>query len=310
MANSSDGARWRRSIPDMVSQAGAAIAPLRHGVAALLSTLGDNAQTAFVRHFDGGYDARATDGHSQRGDGAIGVRNLSVGYGDRLALEGVTGEFAPASMTAVIGPNGAGKSTLLKALAGIVRPIAGEVICAALASHRIAYLPQQAELDRGFPITVGELVALGNWRNFGAVRKPSSRVAERVQDAIATVGLEAFVNRQIAELSVGQFQRALFARLLLQDADVILLDEPFAALDEKTTDELLRLVRAWREQGQTIVAVLHDLDRVRLHFPSTLLLARSPIAWGDTSLSLSADNLARASMMPGLPEGGRFGRAA
>jgi zinc/manganese transport system ATP-binding protein len=310
MANSSDGARWRRSFSDMVSLGGAAIAPLRHELAALLSALSDNSQAAFARHFDGGYDPSAVDGPGQRCDGGIEVRDLSVGYGEHLALEGVSGDFAPSSMTAVVGPNGAGKSTLLKALAGIIRPMAGQVTCAALARHRLAYLPQQAELDRSFPITLGELVALGNWRNFGSVRKPPRRLAASVHEAVATVGLEAFINRQIAELSVGQFQRALFARLLLQDADVILLDEPFASLDESTTDDLLRLLQRWREGGQTIVAVLHDLHRIRLHFPSTLLLARSLIAWGDTSLSLSADNLARAHMALGLPEGGRFGRAA
>ena len=311
MANSSDGARWRRSFSDMVSLGGAAIAPLRRGLTVLLSALSDRAQAAFARHLDGGYDPSALDGPTQRGgDGGIAVRNLSVGYGEHLALEGVTGDFAPASMTAIVGPNGAGKSTLLKVLAGIIRPMAGQVACAALARHRLAYLPQQAELDRGFPITLGELVALGDWRNFGSVREPPPRLAASVREAVATVGLEAFINRQIAELSVGQFQRALFARLLLQDADVILLDEPFAAVDESTTDALLTLLQSWREKGQTIVAVLHDLDRVRLHFPSTLLLARSPIAWGDTSLSLSADNLARAHITPGLPEGGRFGRAA
>jgi zinc/manganese transport system ATP-binding protein len=310
MANSSDGAQWRRSFSEMVGLGGAAIAPLRRGLTGLLSALSDNAQAAFARHFDGGYDPGPLDGPGQRGDGAIGVRNLSVGYGKYLALESVNGDFAPASMTAVVGPNGAGKSTLLKALAGIIRPMAGEVTCAALARHRLAYLPQQAEFDRGFPITLGELVALGDWRNFGSVREPPPRLAARVHEAVAIVGLEAFINRQIAELSVGQFQRALFARLLLQDADVILLDEPFAALDESTIDQLLNLLQRWREKGQTIVAVLHDLDRVRLHFPSTLLLARSPIAWGDTSLSLSADNLARAHMALGLPGGGRFGRAA
>jgi zinc/manganese transport system ATP-binding protein len=310
MANSSDGARWRRSFSDMVSLGGTAIASLRRELAALLSALSDKTQAAFARNFDGGYDPSTVDGPGQRGDAGIQVRNLSVGYGERLALEGVTGNFAPSSMTAVVGPNGAGKSTLLKALAGIIRPAAGEVSSAAFARHRLAYLPQQAELDRGFPITVGELVALGDWRNFGSVRKPRPRLAARVHEAVAAVGLEAFVNRQIAELSVGQFQRALFARLLLQDADVILLDEPFAAVDESTTDELLNLLQRWREKGQTIVAVLHDLDRVRLHFPLTLLLARSPIAWGETSLSLSAENLARAHATPVLPEGGSLGRAA
>jgi zinc/manganese transport system ATP-binding protein len=310
MANSSDGARWRRSVSELVSLVGAAIASLRPGLAVLLSSLRDKAQATFARQFDSGYDPSALDGPGQRDEGGIEVRNLSVHYGEHLALEDVTGDFAPASMTAVVGPNGAGKSTLLKALAGIVRPMAGQVTCAALARHRLAYLPQQAELDRGFPITLGELVALGDWRNFGSVREPPPRLAARVHEAVATVGLEALINRQIAELSVGQFQRALFARLLLQDADVILLDEPFAALDESTTDELLNLLQRWREKGQTIVAVLHDLDRVRLHFPSTLLLARSPIAWGDTSLSLSADNLARTHMPPCLPEGRRFGRGA
>ena len=294
MANSSDGARWRRSLSDMVSVGGATVAPLRRELAALLSALSDHAQTAFARAFDAGYDPDTADGPRQRGDGGIEIRNLSVRYGDHLALEGVTGVFAPSSLTAVVGPNGAGKSTLLKALAGIVRPTAGEASCPALARHRLAYLPQQAELDRGFPITVGELVALGEWRNFGSVRKPPAGLAARVHEAVMTLGLEAVVNRQIAELSVGQFQRALFARLLLQDADVILLDEPFAAVDESTTDELLNLLQRWREKGQTIIAVLHDLDRVRRHFPSTLLLARSPIAWGETSLSLSAENLARA----------------
>jgi zinc/manganese transport system ATP-binding protein len=310
MANSSDGARWRRSFQEMVGLAGAATAPLRRGLAVLLSALSHHTQAGFARHLDGGYDPGPPDGPAPRGDAAIAVRNLSVGYGEHLALEGVTGDFTPASMTAIVGPNGAGKSTLLKAIAGMVRPVTGEVTCAALARHRLAYLPQQAELDRGFPISVGELVATGDWRNFGAVREPSPHLAAKVHEAVATVGLEAFFNRQIAELSVGQFQRALFARLLLQDADVILLDEPFAAVDESTTDELLSLLQNWRDKGQTIVAVLHDLDRVRLHFPSTLLLARSAVAWGETSLSLSADNLARAHTAMALPDGGRLGRAA
>jgi zinc/manganese transport system ATP-binding protein len=310
MANFSDGAGWRRSFSDMARLGNAATTPLRRALGVFGAALSDGAKVAFSHYFDGGYDPSALDTPGQRGEAGIEVRNLSVGYGERLALEGVTGDFAPASMTAVVGPNGAGKSSLLKALAGILRPMTGQITCAALARHRLAYLPQQAELDRGFPITLAELVALGDWRNFGSVREPPRRLAASVHEALATVGLEAFINRQIAELSVGQFQRALFARLLLQDADVILLDEPFAALDESTTDQLLSLLRRWRDKGQTIVAVLHDLDRVRLHFPSTLLLARSPIAWGDTSLSLSADNLARAHLALGLPEGGPFGRAA
>jgi zinc/manganese transport system ATP-binding protein len=310
MANSSDPARRRRFAPDMVSLVRAATAPLRRSLVVSLSALGDNAQAAFVRCFDSGYDPSTSDGHSSRGEEGISVRNLSVRYGERYAFEGLTGEFAPASLTAVIGPNGAGKSSLLKALAGIVRPATGEVTCAAVARHRLAYLPQQDELDRGFPITVAELVALGDWRNFGAVREPAERLATSVYEALAAVGLSSVIDRQIAELSVGQFQRALFARLLLQDADVILLDEPFACLDESTTKDLLHFLRRWQGEGRTVVAVLHDLDQVRRYFPSTLLLARSPIAWGETSHSLSAESLARAQKALDPSERARIGCVA
>jgi zinc/manganese transport system ATP-binding protein len=309
MANSLDPARRRRSASDLLSLLGTATAPLRQSLAVSLSALGDNAQAAFARHFDSGYDPNAFN-HGRRGEGGIAVRNLSVRYGERYAFEDLTGEFPPASLTAVIGPNGAGKSSLLKTLAGIIRPTAGEVICGALARHRLAYLPQQDELDRGFPISVAELVALGDWRNFGSVREPPEGLAASVYEALAAVGLSTVMDRQIAELSVGQFQRALFARLLMQDADVILLDEPFASLDESTTEDLQRFLERWQGEGRTVVAVLHDLDRVRRHFPSTLLLARSSIAWGDTSLSLSADNLARGQKALLPPEGGRIGRVA
>ncbi len=294
----------------MVRQVRAATAPLRQSLAVSLAALGDNAQAAFGRYLDSGYDPSASDGLGRCGAEGIAVHNLAVRYGETYAFEGLTGKFAPASPTAVIGPNGAGKSSLLKALAGIVRPAAGEVICPALARHRLAYLPQQDQLDRDFPITVAELVALGDWRNFGSVREPPLHLAASVYEAVAAVGLVTVMDRQIAELSVGQFQRALFARLLLQDADVILLDEPFASLDNSTTEDLLHFLQRWREEGRTVVAVLHDFDQVRQHFPSTLLLARAPIAWGDTSASLTAENLARAQKALGPPQGGRIGRTA
>jgi zinc/manganese transport system ATP-binding protein len=310
MANSSDPTRRRRSSSDVVGLLRAATAPIRQSLAVSFSALGENAQAAFVRCFDSGYDPDASGGQSRRREEGIAVRNLSVRYGETYAFEALTGEFAPASLTAVVGPNGAGKSSLLKALAGIIRPAAGEVTCAAVARHRLAYLPQQDELDRGFPITVAELVALGDWRNFGSVREPPQHLAARVYEALAAVGLLTVTDRQVGELSVGQFQRALFARLLLQDADVILLDEPFASLDESTTEDLLHFLQRWQREGRTVVAVLHDLDQVRRYFPSTLLLARAPIAWGDTSLSLSADNLARAQKTLDRPNGARIGWVA
>lgn len=307
MTNSSDPAR-RRSLYDMLGLLRDASMPLWRMSAVSLSALGNAAQAAFTRHLDGGYDP-ATDAGIREPSEGITVRGLSVRYGDRCAVEGLTGEFAPASLTAVVGPNGAGKSSLLKALAGVVRLSAGEIFCTARARHRLAFLPQQEELDRSFPITVAELVALGAWRNFGAVREPPQHLADRILDALSAVGLSSLADRQIAELSVGQFQRALFARLLLQDAEVILLDEPFASLDESTTKDLLLLLRRWQGEGRTVIAVLHDLDCVRQNFPSTLLLARLPIASGDTSIVLSAENLARAQQAL-VPQSGSMERVA
>jgi zinc/manganese transport system ATP-binding protein len=239
---------------------------------------------------------------------AIGLRDLSVRYGRPLALENLTGAFPAGSLTAVVGPNGAGKSTLLKALAGIVRTRRG-AITAPSDRRRVAYLPQQTALDRGFPITVGEFVALGGWRRFGAFRSAPREIAEQVAEAIAAIGLDGLTGRQIADLSVGQFQRALFARILMQDADVLLLDEPFAAIDERTSEDLLQLLRRWHDVGRTIIAVLHDLVQVRAHFPMTLLLARRSVGWGETASVLTPENLARASAIL-MPEPGATRKGA
>jgi zinc/manganese transport system ATP-binding protein len=227
-------------------------------------------------------------------DAGIEVRNVSVRHGLHVALEGVNGRFASGSLTAVVGPNGAGKSTLLNVLAGLTRPNRGEVVCAARGRRRMAYLQQQTELDRDFPVTVAELVGLGLWRDFGAFGAPQRPVADRTAEAIGAVGLLDSIHRRIGELSVGQLRRAFFARLMLLDAEVMLLDEPFAAVDTATVESLLTLMARWHGEGRTIIAVMHEFDQVRAHFPSALLLMRSPIAWGDTSVVLTKDNLAKA----------------
>jgi zinc/manganese transport system ATP-binding protein len=228
---------------------------------------------------------------------AIHIDDLTLAYGGHPAVHHLSGTFEAGSLTAVVGPNGAGKSSLLAALIGRLKSAGGRISLPEAATGRIAYLPQQAEIDRGFPIRVLDVVMLGHWGRLGSWREATRRHQAEAQAALDAVGLAGFERRAIGELSVGQFQRVLFARVLLQDASVILLDEPFNAIDARTTTDLLGVVRRWHGEARTVVAVLHDLEQVRAHFPRTLLLAREPVAWGPTAEALSAQNLFRARQM-------------
>jgi zinc/manganese transport system ATP-binding protein len=230
----------------------------------------------------------------QRAPAPIALEQASFGWRGRRAVSDVTGVFAPGSMTAIVGPNGAGKSTLIKGVMGVLRPMSGRVRVDAAGRRNLAWLPQAAELDRGFPITVYELVAMGAWRRVGAWRRYGAPERERVQQALAAVGLPGAGDRIVGTLSGGQLQRALFARLLLQDADALLLDEPFAAVDSHTVEDLMTLLGLCHAQGRTVIAVLHDLDLVRAHFPRTLLLSGHVVAWGETADVLNEANLRSA----------------
>jgi zinc/manganese transport system ATP-binding protein len=224
---------------------------------------------------------------------AIVFRNVTLGYDRHPAVHHLDAAIPAGSLTAVVGPNGAGKSTLLRAVAGELAPLAGEIARPAVRTD-IAYLPQAQALDRSFPAQVFDLAAMGLWREIGPFGGVSRALRGRVAAAIAAVGLTGFEDRPIGTLSGGQLQRALFARLLLQDAALILLDEPFTAIDARTVADLLGLVRRWHGEGRTVLAVLHDLEAVRAHFPRTLLLAREAIAHGATAEVLTADALFRA----------------
>lgn len=226
---------------------------------------------------------------------AFTLRNLTLGYERHPAVHHLSMDVACGSLVAVVGPNGAGKSTLIKALAGQLRPIDGQVH--GLTHQRVAWLPQQSGVDRSFPITVQELVLLGLWHAVGALGRFTAAHRQACHEALGAVGLHGFERRSIDTLSGGQMQRALFARLMVQDAPVVLLDEPFAAVDQRTTADLLALLHRWHAQGKTVVAVLHDLTQVRAHFPLTLLLAREPVAWGATAGALTEANWQRALRM-------------
>ena len=228
-------------------------------------------------------------------DFAIAVRDLTVAYNGHAAVGQLSGAFHKGALAAIVGPNGAGKSTLLKALVGAI-PIAGGTIAyqPGLTPRHIGYLPQSSAIDRRFPVSVGDIVRLGAWLRVGAFAGISEPLENEAQAALAAVGLDGFAHRGIGTLSIGQFQRVLFARLILQNAQVILLDEPFAAVDARTTADLIAIVRRWHDEGRTVLAALHDFEQVRSHFPETLLLARQPVFWGPTSEAMNAANLERA----------------
>jgi zinc/manganese transport system ATP-binding protein len=219
------------------------------------------------------------------------LEGVSFGWNKRCVVREVTGVFAAGSMTAIMGPNGAGKSTLIKGLMGVLPPMAGTLSLGTESGANVAWLPQAADCDRNFPITVYELVAMGAWRRVGAWRGFDQAERDRVQQALCTVNMGHAGRRVIGTLSGGQLQRVLFARLILQDATVLLLDEPFAAVDRHTVEDLMQLLHVYHAQGRTVIAVLHDAELVRTHFAQTLLLSEHVVAWGDTATVLTEKNL-------------------
>jgi zinc/manganese transport system ATP-binding protein len=228
---------------------------------------------------------------------AVAFEDYSLGYERNPAVMRLRTEIIEGSLTAVVGPNGAGKSTLLKGVVGSLPPLSGQMSFGAIQCKDISYLPQQSEVDRSFPISVRELVAMGLWREVGPFGVIGRSYNARITEALVAVGLDGFQKRAIGSLSGGQFQRALFARVLLQNSPLVLLDEPFSAIDAGTTADLIDVVKRWHGEGRTIMAVLHDIEAVRAHFPETLLLARELVAHGPTDEVLTAENQFRARQM-------------
>ena len=267
----------------------AAVQALRSGVGAAGS-----ASRLLRRVFDGGLQPHpAADAPAKP---SVTLDGVSAGYGGQWAVEGISGRFAPGTLTAVVGPNGAGKSTLMAILAGLSRPQSGTVRIAGATPAVIGYLPQATAIERGYPVSVLEFAALGRWREFGAFGTPSYELLPEVMAALQAVGLQDKATAPMSALSVGQFRRLLFARLIVQQARLVLLDEPFAAIDAQTTDDLLAVLRGWHAAGCTVVAVLHDIGQVRDAFPNALLLNRQVVAWDATAAVLTPDNLAAAEM--------------
>ncbi len=225
----------------------------------------------------------------------IQLNNLTLTYDRHPAVHHLSTTIQKGEWLAIVGPNGAGKSTLLNAMAGLSAVDEGAID--GLQPDMVAHLPQQTQLDKSFPVTVFELVATGLWPHIGFAKPLNSEHYKKCESAIAAVGLQGFENRMINTLSGGQLQRSLFARVLLQDQPVILLDEPFNAIDTKTLADLTQVIRQWHQDSRTVIMVTHDLDYVREHCPEALLLARECIAKGASKTVLTSENLKRATRL-------------
>jgi zinc/manganese transport system ATP-binding protein len=224
----------------------------------------------------------------------LACEDLTISYQRHPALHHITCELKLGVTTAIIGPNGAGKSTFLKAILGEVRPETGRVVIQGLARCDIAYLPQINTIDHNLPLTVGDVVSLGNLYKIGLFNKTSKDDDIIINDALNQVGLSGFNLRYVHELSSGQLQRVLLARVIVQQAKVIILDEPFNALDSKTIADMLSIIKSWQQDGKTVIAVLHDLTQVANNFDYTMLLAKELVAYDVTQNVLRNDTLKRA----------------
>jgi ABC-type Mn2+/Zn2+ transport system ATPase subunit len=240
---------------------------------------------------------------------AVRMRDVTVAYGDRVALDDVDLDINAGALLAVIGPNGAGKSTLLKAIAGLITPVAGtiEVLGAPPgdAARRVAYVPQAELVDWGFPVTVGDVVMMGRVPLIGIGRSPSGTDREAVRDALESVGMAGEDGRQIGALSGGQRRRVFLARAMAARPDLYLLDEPVTGVDATTEEDLMRLLEREAAAGRTVIASTHDLAAAAHHFHEVALVNGRIVAVGPSDLVMNRE-LLRATYgghVVVLPEG-------
>ncbi len=228
-------------------------------------------------------------------DVPLAIQGMTVSYGEKPAIFSVDATVPPRSMLAIIGPNGAGKSTLLKATLGIVPSLSGTVTVfghpLAQARRRIAYVPQRASVDWDFPTRVIDVVLMGLYRELGLLRLVRRHHRDKAMACLERVGMADFAPRQIGQLSGGQQQRVFLARALAQNADLYLLDEPFAGVDAATERAIVDLLKALKQDGRTVVCVHHDLATVLDYFDHVLLINVRKVAEGPVGTTFTAENL-------------------
>lgn len=226
---------------------------------------------------------------------AIEVTDLTVAYQDKPVLWDIDLDVPPGVLLSIVGPNGAGKTTLIKAILGLVRPAAGNVLIydKPYDSQRriVGYVPQRGSVDWDFPTNVLDVVMMGRYGSLGWVRRPGKKERELAMQALEKVGMEAYTTRQISQLSGGQQQRVFLARALVQDATVYLMDEPFQGVDATTERAIVTLLQELRANGKTVVVVHHDLQTVTDYFDWVMLLNIRRIASGPVDETFTPDNL-------------------
>ena len=215
---------------------------------------------------------------------ALAVSGLTVSYGGKPVVFSVDATFPEGSMTAIVGPNGAGKSTLMKAILGIVPRLSGHVDLGGRpyrpGRDRIAFVPQRASVDWDFPARVIDVVTMGLYRDVGLLGRIGALGRARAAECLARVGMQDFADRQIGQLSGGQQQRVFLARALAENADILMLDEPFAGVDAATERAIVAVLRALKAEGRTVISVHHDLATVGEYFDRVLLMNLRRIAEG------------------------------
>jgi len=235
--------------------------------------------------------------HHQSDQPILDVRNLSVRYDGRFALDDISFHLHAGERVAVVGPNGAGKSTLFKVIAGVLAPTSGTVTVSGSrpAAHVcIGYIPQRAHVDWNFPVNVADVVMMGRSAVMGAFRWPAKRDWEFVRGALDTVELSDLAKRQIGELSGGQQQRMFIARALAQEAELMLMDEPLTGLDLPAQEGVLNLFDTLQKQNVTVMVATHDLDQAEKYFDRVMLLNQKLLGFGASKEVLKPERLIQA----------------
>jgi len=219
---------------------------------------------------------------------AIEIRNLTVAYGENIALENLNLDVETGSLMALVGPNGAGKSTLIKTILKFLKQITGEI---KINGKTLAYVPQRNSVDWDFPTTLFDVVEMGCYGRVGLFKRVSKEEKQKVLKAIEQVGMLDFKDRQISELSGGQQQRTFIARALVQEADIYLMDEPFQGVDSTTEKSIVDILKKLKLEGKTLIVVHHDLQTVPTYFETVTFINKSVIASGKVKEVFTQENI-------------------